>query len=103
MLTRKLPSSFKVCQVVTKGPVKDRREKRKTDKRFDKFLRKFELVYRSQLLESLTMKWFVNYAIEIGKRSKLSHRRLYQISTAEQKAGKEYIENLLKKGMRKRS
>lgn len=96
ILTRKPPSSFQVFKIVKKGPVKDRRENRESGLLLDELLRTFEVLFPSGLCEASSPKRFADHAIEVEKGSRPPHGRLYQPSAAEQKAAKEYVENLLR-------
>lgn len=53
-------------------------------------------MFRDELSSELTSKRFVDHAIEIEKNSKPQHRPLFQLSPAELKVAKEYVESLLK-------
>lgn len=60
-------------------------------------------MFRSELPDGLPTKKFVYHAVEVEEGSKPPHHRLYQSTPAEQKAAKEYLENLLKNGKIRRS
>jgi len=105
ILRKKSPRNFQVFQVVSKLSSDDlKKVKRgKQDSRIDELLNRYESVFRSELPDGLPPKRLVEHEIETENGSKPPHRPLYQLSPAELKACKEYVESLLKKGKIRRS
>ena len=66
--------------------------------RLKKLLRKHEKPFQEKLPSGLPPKRYRDHAIEREKEAKPSHRPLYQLSLAELKAVKIYVEDLLRKG-----
>ena len=102
MLKKKSPDDFHVFQVVI-------REKRESvqepvnDTKLEKLLEKYGSVFRSELPDGLPPDRSIEHAIEVEEGSKPPHRPLYQMSPAELKATKAYVESMLKSGKIRRS
>ena len=105
MLRKKSPDKFQVFQLVARRVPSelDNVKKGKQDSRMDALLKKYECVFRSELPSGLPPERGVEHTIEVEEGSKPPHRPLYQLSPAELKAAKEYVEDLLKKGKIRRS
>lgn len=104
-IIRKRSENVEVYQVITRE-VKPDLENVKSDKsnrKLDGILQKYKEVFRSELPDGLPPKRLVDHEIEVEEGVKPPHRPLYQLSPAELKACKEYVESLLKKGKIRRS
>lgn len=86
-----------------RGLLPDLRCEHKNDDRLAILLKTFKSVIRSALLGELLPKRLADHTIEVEIGSKTLHRRLYQLSPAEQRATIEYIGELLEKGSTRRS
>ena len=105
MIRNGVPDGVQIFQVLLKDGFEDLSEvkKGKQDPRVDMLLEKYKRVFRSELPDGLPPKRAVDHEIEVEEGSKPPHRPLYQLSPAELKAAKEYVEDLLKKGKIRRS
>lgn len=103
-LLRKKSPKIEVFQVLTKV-VDEVSKVRKPpgDKKLEKLLQEYRPVFRSELPDGLPPKRLVEHAIEVEEGSKPPHRPLYQLSPAELRAVKHYVESLLKSGKIRRS
>lgn len=98
-LQNKLLSDVQMFQVMVKASVKDV----VVDLKLDIELDKFNSVFKFQLPHGLAPKRSVNNDIKVRQGSKVTHTHLYQLPPEEEKAAKEYIEDLLKKWKIKKS
>lgn len=73
------------------------------DKKLEKLLNRYGSVFRSELPDGLPPKRLVEHCIDTVEGSKPPHRPLYQLSPAELRAVKQYVESLLKSGKIRRS
>jgi len=105
MLKKKSSEDFQVFQVMVREKPSELEKVKvgKQDARTAALLKKYECVFRSELPAGLPPERSVEHTIEVEKGSKPPHRPLYQLSPAELKACKEYVEDLLKKGKIRRS
>ena len=105
LLRKKAPEKFQVFHLVARDLPAELKKVTvgKQDSRLDALLTKYESVFRSELPGGLPPERGVEHTIEVEKGSKPPHRPLYQLSPAELKACKEYVEDLLKKGKIRRS
>lgn len=105
MLKKESPGKFAVFHVMVRENQSELQKVKvgKQDARTSALLKKYECVFRSELPAGLPPERSVEHTIEVEKRSKPPHRPLYQLSPAEFKAAKEYVEDLLKKGKIRRS
>ena len=105
MLKKKSPEGLQVFHVMVREKPSELEKLKvgKQDARTAALLKKYECVFRSELPAGLPPERSVEHTIEDEKGSKTPHRPLYQLSPAELKACKEYVEDLLKKGKIRRS
>jgi len=104
MLKRKSSEKYQVFQVVAKDDWElGKVQKPQDDRRLDGILKKYGSVFRSELPDGLPPKRSIEHSIEIEEGSKPPHRPLYQLSPAELKAVKDYVESMLKSGKIRRS
>lgn len=82
-MTQEPPSNFEMCQVATKGRMKDESETRKSDLRLDKYLRKSDSSFYTELPEELSPKLLAIHAPDAKTGLKHPYRRWYQLPHAE--------------------
>jgi hypothetical protein len=68
------------------------------DPRMNSPFKDYSDVFRSELPEGLPPKRSVDHGIETEHGAKPPHRSLYQLSSAELQAAKDYVMDLMKKG-----
>ena len=104
-LMRKPSNSVEVYQMIIREskPDLEKMKREKSNSRLDNIIHKYKEVFRSELPDGLPPERLVDHEIEVEKGLKPPHRPLYQLSPAELKACKEYVESLLKKGKIRRS
>ena len=103
---KKRPPTVQVFHVFLKDKHESELMIMKIDKKYamvNGLLRKYETVFESKLPASLPLLWPVDHKIEVELRSRPTLRPLCQLSCVEIVAGKAYVEDILKKGMRRRS
>lgn len=70
----------------------------KQDLRIDEFLKRHKSVFRFDFPDDMPPGRVVEHVIDINGRGKLPHRSLYQLSPAELKAAKKYVERSPEEG-----
>ena len=90
-------NDFQVFQVFQKSDIKGMKGSQKS-KQVGNLIEKYREVFRDELPDGLPPIRTVDHEIEVEKDSKPPLRPLFQLSPAELKAAKEYVEGLLKKG-----
>jgi hypothetical protein len=97
MQTREDLKAFQLIEMSNMDCPLDR--KRSADPKLIPLLKEYSDVFRSELPDGWPPKRSVDHAIETEHGAKPSHRSLYQLSPAEMQEGKEYVVDLMKKGM----
>jgi hypothetical protein len=95
--TREELKAFQLIEISNMDCPLDR--KRSADPKLIPLLKEYSDVFRSELPDGWPPKRSVDHAMETEHGAKPSHRSLYQLSPAEMQEAKEYVVDLMKKGM----